>query len=114
VLDFETEGPGSNPDGGNSVCYTLSKTLSIHNSHPFPSPQHPDMYERAVLRQPSGKQFGATVDLWSLGVTLYHVAVGQLPFRPHGGRKNKSTMYVCISARKKLMGTKKNNPTDEF
>jgi hypothetical protein len=25
---------------------------------------HPDMYERAVLRKPVGKTFGATVDLW--------------------------------------------------
>lgn len=37
---------------------------------------HPDMYERAVLRKPVGKTFGATVDLWSIGVTLYHVATG--------------------------------------
>lgn len=29
--------------------------------------QHPDMYERAVLRKPVGKTFGATVDLWSIG-----------------------------------------------
>lgn len=28
---------------------------------------HPDMYERAVLRKPVGKTFGATVDLWSIG-----------------------------------------------
>lgn len=28
---------------------------------------HPDMYERAVLRKPVGKMFGATVDLWSIG-----------------------------------------------
>ena len=28
----------------------------------------PDMYERAVLRKPVGKTFGATVDLWSIGV----------------------------------------------
>ena len=50
------------------------------------------MYERAVLRRPMGKQFGANVDLWSLGVTFYHVATGHLPFRPYGGRKNKETM----------------------
>ncbi len=50
-------------------------------------------YERAVLRKPVGKTFGATVDLWSIGVTLYHVATGNLPFRPFGGRRNKETMY---------------------
>ena len=49
---------------------------------------HPDMYERAVLRKPVGKTFGATVDLWSIGVTLYHVATGNLPFRPFGGRRD--------------------------
>uniref|UniRef100_A0A0K2TCD3 Inhibitor of nuclear factor kappaB kinase subunit epsilonlike [Megachile rotundata] n=1 Tax=Lepeophtheirus salmonis TaxID=72036 RepID=A0A0K2TCD3_LEPSM len=54
---------------------------------------HPDMYERAVLRKTVGKTFGATVDLWSIGVTLYHVATGNLPFRPFGGRRNKETMY---------------------
>ena len=39
---------------------------------------HPEMYERAVLRKPVGKTFGATVDLWSIGVTLFHVATGEL------------------------------------
>ncbi|XP_057330109.1 serine/threonine-protein kinase TBK1 [Microplitis mediator] len=60
---------------------------------------HPDMYERAVLRKPVNKTFGATVDLWSIGVTLYHVATGNLPFRPFGGRRNKETMYF-ITTRK--------------
>ena len=57
------------------------------------------MYERAVLRRPSCKQFTATVDLWSIGITLYHIATGNLPFRPFGGaRRNKELMWVFYIA----------------
>lgn len=79
---------------------------------------HPDMYEKAVLRKPAGKTFGATVDLWSFGVTLYHVATGNLPFRPYGGRRNKETMYYITT--KKASGviagtqTSENGPIDWY
>jgi TANK-binding kinase 1 len=65
---------------------------------------HPDMYERAVLRKSVNRSFTANVDLWSIGVTLFHVATGNLPFRPYGGRKNKETMHHITT--KKLPGEK--------
>uniref|UniRef100_A0A8K9WTP4 TANK-binding kinase 1 n=1 Tax=Oncorhynchus mykiss TaxID=8022 RepID=A0A8K9WTP4_ONCMY len=59
---------------------------------------HPDMYERAVLRKEHQKKYGATVDLWSIGVTFFHAATGSLPFRPfEGPRRNKEVMYKIIT-----------------
>lgn len=72
---------------------TVEAVLS-HLSFMF---QHPDIYQRAVLRNPVRNAFTSKVDLWSLGVTLFHVGTGQLPFKPFGGRKNRDKMYENIS-----------------
>uniref|UniRef100_A0A8C5G557 Inhibitor of nuclear factor kappa-B kinase subunit epsilon-like n=1 Tax=Gouania willdenowi TaxID=441366 RepID=A0A8C5G557_GOUWI len=67
------------------------KFMSIYGTEEY---LHPDMYERAVLRKPHHKSYGVSVDLWSIGVTLYHTATGNLPFTPfEGPRRNKPIMY---------------------
>lgn len=75
------------------------KFMSLYGTEEY---LHPDVFERAVLKKHVGTAFGATVDLWSIGVTLYHVATGNLPFRPFGGRRNKETMFYIT--KKKATG----------
>jgi len=57
------------------------------------------VYGRALLGAASkdrSSAFDASVDVWSAGATLYHVATGHVPFQPHGGRANRDMMYVLM------------------
>ncbi|KAL4226224.1 hypothetical protein ACF0H5_014208 [Mactra antiquata] len=61
---------------------------------------HPHMFLRGVLKQSGENQFNAAVDLWSLGITIYQVATGRLPFQALGGRNDSPMMFKIISERK--------------
>ncbi|ESN95010.1 hypothetical protein HELRODRAFT_193700 [Helobdella robusta] len=57
----------------------------------------PGLYEKAFMDRGSTSTFTGSVDLWSIGATLYHVAAGQLPFQAYHGRRDKNTMYKIIA-----------------
>ncbi|CAH1245548.1 TBK1 [Branchiostoma lanceolatum] len=63
---------------------------------------HPEIFARAVLQKNKGQSFRATADLWSIGVTIYQVATGRLPFQPYGGpRRDRETMFKIATKKGK-------------
>ncbi|XP_071496369.1 inhibitor of nuclear factor kappa-B kinase subunit epsilon-like [Diadema antillarum] len=100
---------------GNIMCFTDEKGRTIYKLADFGAARkladeenftslygteeylHPHMFQKAVLKEKSDQHFDARVDLWSIGITLYHLATGLLPFRPQGGRKNSPMMHYLTT-----------------
>ncbi|KAK3101337.1 hypothetical protein FSP39_002831 [Pinctada imbricata] len=61
---------------------------------------HPDLFKEAYLdKKKHQNDYDESADLWSIGVTLYHVATGEVPFRPFQGRMDREKMYEMISTK---------------
>ncbi|XP_056000752.1 inhibitor of nuclear factor kappa-B kinase subunit epsilon-like [Ostrea edulis] len=58
---------------------------------------HPHIFKAAFIDRYRPREFDISVDLWSLGATLYHAATGKVPFQPYHGRGDKNTMFQMIS-----------------
>lgn len=61
----------------------------------------PDIYSNLMAIEmnimPSTRLFGYSHELWPIGVSMFEMATGRLPFRPPGGRKNCKQMYQMTS-----------------
>ncbi|XP_071082870.1 serine/threonine-protein kinase TBK1-like [Haliotis cracherodii] len=59
---------------------------------------HPKVYEKAFVDRGAVICFDSSIDLWSVGCTLYQAVTCQIPFRPHGGvRTNRAIMFQMIA-----------------
>lgn len=88
--------------GAARVLKPNEKYTSIHGTFEF---CHPDifakLYETGLDNVDSNLSFTDTNELWSIGVTLYQAATGQLPFLPIKGRDNYKLMYRMITEKQR-------------
>ncbi|XP_076447749.1 serine/threonine-protein kinase TBK1-like [Babylonia areolata] len=58
---------------------------------------HPDLFKVAIMNEGESLRFPHSVDLWSVGATIYNAATGSVPFCPYNGRRDPDTMYAMIT-----------------
>lgn len=78
------------------------KYTSLHGTFEF---CHPDIFAKlhkaGLDNVDSNLSFTDTNELWSIGVTLFEAATGQLPFLPINGRDNYKLMYRMITEKQR-------------
>lgn len=74
---------------------------SLHGTEEY---VHPDIFgkfhEKELDIMLPTLAFTDTHELWSLGVTLFHIASGKLPFKPIKGRKDAKTLFKMTTGKK--------------
>lgn len=74
---------------------------TVCGTEEFSNPKiHAKLHAEVLEGVDPDAMFGATTELWSIGVTLYVVATGALPFHPKKGRKDPQKMHAMTTQKK--------------
>ncbi|XP_076115967.1 serine/threonine-protein kinase TBK1-like isoform X1 [Mytilus galloprovincialis] len=93
IITFKISDFGSSRQ--NHSQYDEEMCLSLAGTEEY---LHPLLYKGAFIQKSSHVKVNSCVDKWALGVTLFHAASGNVPFKPYGGaRRNRQTMFLIIS-----------------